>query len=326
MNTRRGLTLVEVVVIAFIILFGLALLLPTIQINKTAAVRNVCMNNLRNIALGMLNFESAKRQFPGYLNTISPDSPNAKSVGYQVPLFPYIERNDLWRVYADDSITPEVASASPNNVYLPILICPSNPPPSKDLGSTYNAYVVNGGSAAVDGTKHENMADGICFDQSVGSTSPVVTLQYVVNHDGAEYTLLLSENLQAWRWQLADNLGNPIQESPPTAAARDDALFHHIFVWIDTNTPSDRNLINGDINNRANPIPTPSTDIQSSRPSSQHVGGVNTMFVAGNARFIAEDIDYNVYKQLMTPNGKDATGTGRTGSPGGPKQLGENEF
>ena len=30
---------------------------------------------------------------------------------------------------------------------------------------------------------------------------------------------------------------------------------------------------------------------------------MNVSFCSGNVRFIAEDIDYNVYKQLMTPNG-----------------------
>ncbi len=45
--------------------------------------------------------------------------------------------------------------------------------------------------------------------------------------------------------------------------------------------------------------------LTAARPSSHHPGGVNAMFCGGNARFLADDIDYRVYTQLMTPNGAD---------------------
>ncbi len=48
--------------------------------------------------------------------------------------------------------------------------------------------------------------------------------------------------------------------------------------------------------------PTSATGLAFARPSSNHPGGVNTFFCGGNARFIAEDIGYNVYTQLMTAN------------------------
>jgi prepilin-type processing-associated H-X9-DG protein len=40
------------------------------------------------------------------------------------------------------------------------------------------------------------------------------------------------------------------------------------------------------------------------RPSSYHPGGVNAAFCGGEILFLREDIDYKVYKQLMTSDGK----------------------
>jgi hypothetical protein len=40
------------------------------------------------------------------------------------------------------------------------------------------------------------------------------------------------------------------------------------------------------------------------RPSSMHSGGVNVVFSSGRAMFLRQDINYQVYISLMTPNDK----------------------
>ena len=40
------------------------------------------------------------------------------------------------------------------------------------------------------------------------------------------------------------------------------------------------------------------------RPASNHGGGANVAFCDGHSQFLREDIDYIVYVQLMTPNGR----------------------
>ena len=42
------------------------------------------------------------------------------------------------------------------------------------------------------------------------------------------------------------------------------------------------------------------------RPSSNHSGGVNVVFCDGHCQFLREDIDYDVYGRLMTPDGKNS--------------------
>src|SRR5688572_29808677 len=84
-----GFTLVELLVVIAIIGILVALLLPAIQAAREAARRTKCQNNLKNIALAVLNYESSNDELPpGSLNAVGASQ---SGLGWPVLILPYLE-------------------------------------------------------------------------------------------------------------------------------------------------------------------------------------------------------------------------------------------
>lgn len=96
-NGRRqsGFTLVELLVVIAIIGILIALLLPAVQAAREAARRMQCSNNLKQIGLAVLNYESAYRTFPIDMPHNEPGV-QANGASWLVRILPFLEQSPLY--------------------------------------------------------------------------------------------------------------------------------------------------------------------------------------------------------------------------------------
>ena len=133
---QDGFTLIELLVVITIIGLLVALLLPAVQAAREAARRIECTNNLKQIALATLNYESVWSTLPrgGFLQSpaagvgpVNPDGSLNVSGNLFLSLLPHLEQRPLYNAMNFDVNVFTAINATVSATGVNTLWCPSDP-------------------------------------------------------------------------------------------------------------------------------------------------------------------------------------------------------
>jgi prepilin-type processing-associated H-X9-DG protein len=278
------------------------LLLPAVQSAREAGRRNTCMNNVSQLGKGVFLNDNAGKGIPGWRNNISVlGANNAYTTTWAPKLFPYLERQDLFRLYESGTFVADIANRSQVSIF----ICPTSPPENNFQPKL--CYAGNGGTGQVRLTSDNPVirkGNGVMFN-ATGPFSAKITLDAVSAGDGTTTTLLFAEKCGAsqnpdLRWSVFDAPGAETNNIPQS---RQGAI---LSAFINEGNPgfASQTLT---LSGPAAPFKpgTYSTDTADATwyPSSNHSGGGVVGFCDGHTKFISDTIPLATYIQLMTMDG-----------------------
>ena len=308
-DIRNGFTLIELLVVIAIIAILIGLLLPAVQKVREAAARLTCTNNLKQIGLAVMNYESTYRHYPmcRVSNTGARAIYGNSNRSLFVMLLPYIEQEALYKKY--ESIFAPFATTTGANrrdwdhvdmtsVYqtkVKTLICPSNPGPTVDSGTSNNAFtnastsdynVMNGVELAnapnaytmglIPYTLDDNSRRGM-LDFTAPTTPANIT-------DGTSNTLLVVKDAGRPSRYAKGKIQAGLRSSGAPWADNDGTFTLHGF--------STDGLTQGG--------PCAINCNNSNEVYSFHTGGANVVFGDGSVRFFKENISIGIVAAVIT--------------------------
>jgi prepilin-type N-terminal cleavage/methylation domain-containing protein/prepilin-type processing-associated H-X9-DG protein len=336
-RSRPGFTLIELLVVIAIIAILIGLLLPAVQKVREAAARMACSNNLKQIALANMNYESSYQTFlPGV-------GKNGCCWGtWMIPILPYMEQQNSFNLYVNfgglDYSGPRYGGLPNDQVSstrLKSFTCPSDTPQIWAAGyksaRTKHNYVLNAGNTTFYGV---NLPLG-CASGTTGCTTYGGAPFNWYNNDPAALAAG-GDSTQPYNGpappggpdiangkmgrpvsilEITDGTSNTLMASECLQGRQTDlrgftwwggAAGFTAYLAPNSNLPD---VVTGGIcvslTNPNMPCTTTSTAayprLMAAR--SLHTGGLNTAMCDGSVRFTRNAIDINVWRALSTAQG-----------------------
>jgi prepilin-type N-terminal cleavage/methylation domain-containing protein/prepilin-type processing-associated H-X9-DG protein len=211
----HGFTLVELLVVIAIIATLIGLLLPAVQSAREAARRSQCQNNLRQLGLAMLTYDSAKKGLPPmarYWTRADMDRAYGNGNyagnwyddhGWYIPLMPYMENAGLANLVRLDRSFSDNSNLAARQSFVATHACPSDIGLQKNEWSrptwarVRSNYVVNAGNT-VYGQHNIGNCPGsypACVPFGGAPFAPRSRTKLSKVSDGSSNTMLMSEIL-----------------------------------------------------------------------------------------------------------------------------------
>lgn len=300
---RRGLTLIELLVVVAIIGLLLALTLPAVQAAREQARRSECLNNLRQIGLGLHHYHDTWNSLPLALNLsfdpryVPPTIPRCAdwrhNESFLVSLLPYVEQAPLFH-----SINRNLYIFSPDNgtaasTRINLFVCPSDGAAQSPFPAVpAEAYQGDGDPPRIGRTSYAGIfgtgggyplpkgaacavapEDARPLNGAFGLQPPIGFASFT---DGLSTTMMVGERSLTLLRSF-----EPIQPK----------FYYSANCWVSSQV--DSTLMTAFWKPNRSKLPVDSTGLSERglSSSSLHPGGVHVLMSDGSGRFIKESID-----------------------------------
>ncbi|QDT63242.1 DUF1559 domain-containing protein [Calycomorphotria hydatis] len=334
-SRRHGFTLIELLVVIAIIAILIALLLPAVQQAREAARRSQCKNNLKQMALAVHNYHDLAGTLPplSCIPQTGFSGANNGSWSTHGRILPMLEQGNVFAKVSLDVAWDDQPVIS--GLKIPTYACPSDP--NSDLArSTGKAaeilYATNYGF---------NAGQWFIWDPSdnsygTGMFHPNAKLMFRDCTDGTSNTLMIGE-VKAWTPYVRNIASAPTNLDPASADIAGiasggeeklsadgskntghtewpDGRVHHggFTVQFGPNTvvPYNDGTDDFDIDfnsqQEGKDVTNPTYAAITTR--SYHIGGIQVALMDGSARFISENIDLTLWRNLGARNDGEVIG------------------
>jgi len=301
-SARKGFTLVELLVVITIIGILIALLLPAVQAAREAARRSECTNNLKQLGLGLHNYESTYGTF--CRGGGGPNKGRPQEFTGLISLLPYLEQKPLYDLWVGSPYPWAWDQVPQTTTPIKGLLCPSdqpNPYPGAPRLAQKNYFFCYGTTYA---RNYDQRTNGIFGADCDWGQNPFPYTKIADILDGTSNTIAMSERAaNAPNRKVLGNAAFGMTLDPATCLAtvvgQDYAPGAQLTAWsagslwsighphwnafttvLAPNGPSCYDL--GDNASQANGMFS---------ASSRHPGGVNGLLGDASVRFFSQTID-----------------------------------
>ncbi len=330
---RNAFTLVELLVVIAIIGILIALLLPAVQAARESARRTQCINNLKQILLGLQGYHDIHKVLPFGKGPSYAGAPVYARWSQHAMILPFIEQVNLYSSINFD-FPPETpgmggggpfmpAYANPGGInsiacrtLVPTFLCPSDRGPSDPTWPGVNNYTANQGSWLCDRNDTPPPAGSVAPNElQTGIMYFLSAVRFADVQDGLSNTAFFSEKRRgpgnpepatdmfiippqtslAATYQTCTGL-NPLTATPLTSKWG--------WSWVmGENCCTSYNHVAPPNNNSCGGTGFTGTMTNMAMqvsPSSLHGPGVNVSMGDGSVRFVNESIDLITWRALGT--------------------------
>jgi prepilin-type N-terminal cleavage/methylation domain-containing protein/prepilin-type processing-associated H-X9-DG protein len=313
---RHAFTLIELLVVIAIIAVLIALLLPAVQAAREAARRAQCVSNLKQIGLGMMNYESTHMSLP-------PGTKYQVWGTWVIFIMPYLEQSVLYNAYnfVGDYNTwtgttlrySGVCNTTVTTTRLNIYECPSDIPSAPLSGIQSFNYVANFGNTAI-----------TAWNAGVGSISTnTISVAPAQTYNGITYGGAPFSDIILGAVRLADIIDGTSNtlfnaevvqgQDKPGGSTYDlrgfvhwwEGAFFESSLLPNTSLPDQMSNASYCIYPFATnpPCVASATNNYAHASRSRHPGGVNVVTGDGSVKFIKNSINLKTWQAISTTRG-----------------------